>query len=434
MSANWQLEIPWKGSPDATSRSASQYGDDDAPSVGPGHIAMRILFVAMPNSVHSARWIAQTAGLGWDVHLFPSTPAGALLKLGGPHPDLRDVTVYGVSFRRHTQVHPSVRLRGLSPLTRLSGLASAVLQPWAPAFLTSLIRRLKPDIVHSLELQHAGYLTLEAKKKLGAFPPWIVSNWGSDISVFGRLREHAERIRELLGACDYYTCECSRDVELARTFGFHGEALPVWPIAGGIDVSRVQGFREPGPSSKRRVVALKGYTGWAGRGLVGVRAVELAAAVLRDYRVVTYLAADDVRLAAGLVTESTGVEFEHLPRSSHDEILRLHGRARTSIGLSIGDGISTSALEAMAAGSFPVQSHTSCLEEWVRDGETGLLVHPNDPQEVAAALRRAVTDDELVDRAAARNLETVQERLDASRIRPAVVETYERIAATPRPS
>jgi hypothetical protein len=28
----------------------------------------------------------------------------------------------------------------------------------------------------------------------------------------------------------------------------------------------------------------------------------------------------------------------------------------------------------------------------------------------------------------------VQERLDASRIRPAVVETYERIAATPRPS
>ncbi|MGI8606163.1 MAG: glycosyltransferase family 4 protein [Gaiellaceae bacterium] len=393
---------------------------------------MRILFVAMPNSVHSARWIAQTAGLGWDVHLFPSTPAGALLDFGGPHPELRDVTVYGASFRRHAQVHPSVRVRGLTPLKRLSGVLSTLLQPRAPAFLASLIRRLKPDVVHSLELQHAGYLTLEAKKRLGAFPPWVVSNWGSDISVFGRLDGHAGRIRELLAACDYYTCECKRDVELARTFDFRGEELPIWPIAGGMNVGRVQGFRQAGPPSERRVVALKGYTGWAGRGLVGVRAVELASDVLQGYRVVTYLAAEDVRLAAGLVTASTGLEFEHLPRSSHEEMLRLHGRARTSIGLSIGDGISTSALEAMAAGSFPIQSHTSCLEEWVRDGETGLLVHPDDPQEVAAALRRAVTDDELVDRAAARNLETVQERLDSSRIRPAVLEMYERIAAGPR--
>ena len=395
---------------------------------------MRVLFVAMPNSVHSARWIAQTAGLGWDVHLFPSTPAGALFELGGPHPSLRDVTVWGVSFRRHERLHPSVRVRGLTPLTRFSGVLSSLLQYRAATFLASLIQRLQPDIVHSLELQHAGYLTLEAKKRLGAFPRWIVTNWGSDISVFGRLNEHAERIRELLAECDYYTCECQRDIDLARTFGFRGEALPVWPIAGGIDVGHAQAFRQPGPPSKRRVVALKGYTGWAGRALVGVRAVELAADALRNYRVVTYLAAEEVRMAAELVSKSAGVEFEHLPPSSHEEILRLHGRARTSIGLSIGDGISTSALEAMAAGSFPIQSDTSCLQEWVSEGETGLLVHPNDPQQVAEALRRAVTDDELVDRAAVTNLKTVEEGLDMNRIRPAVIEMYRRIAASPRPT
>ena len=388
----------------------------------------------MPNSVHSARWIAQTARLGWDVHLFPATPAGVLPEQGGPHPELRDVTVYGASFRHHAGMHASVRVRGLTPLKARSGMLAALLQPRAPAILASLIRRLKPDIVHSLELQHAGYLTLEAKKRLGIFPPWIATNWGSDIYVFGRLSEHAERIRELLAACDYYACECQRDVELARRFGFRGEELPIWPIAGGIDVGRVQNFRQPGPPSARRVVALKGYTGWAGRGLTGLRAVELASDALQDYTVVTYLAAEDVRLAAALVTESTGVEFEHLPQSSHEDMLRLHGRSRTSIGLSIGDGISTSALEAMAAGSLPIQSHTSCLEEWVRHGETGLLVHPDNPQEVATALRRAVTDDELVDRAADKNLETVQERLDSSRIRPAVLEMYERIAATPRSS
>ena len=35
----------------------------------------RILFVAMPDSVHSARWIRQITGQGWEIHLFPVSAA-----------------------------------------------------------------------------------------------------------------------------------------------------------------------------------------------------------------------------------------------------------------------------------------------------------------------------------------------------------------------
>jgi glycosyltransferase involved in cell wall biosynthesis len=113
-------------------------------------------------------------------------------------------------------------------------------------------------------------------------------------------------------------------------------------------------------------------------------------------------------------------------------MLRLHGRARVSIGMSISDALSTSALEAMVMGSFPIQSNTSCLGELVRDGESGILVHPEDPKAVATALRRAVSDDALVDRAAEINARIAAEQLDQSVVRPRVVEMYERILTKAR--
>ncbi len=113
-------------------------------------------------------------------------------------------------------------------------------------------------------------------------------------------------------------------------------------------------------------------------------------------------------------------------------MLRLHGRARASIGLSISDALSISALEALVMSSFPIQSNTSCLGKLVRDGESGMPVHPEDPEAVAAALRQAVTGGKLVDRAAETNARMAAEHLDQSVVRPQVVEMYERIAAQAR--
>ena len=226
---------------------------------------LRILFVGMPDSVHTARWINNLADLGWDIHLFAASP-------GIPHHELRNVTIYNLSFARPQGLHRSVRVKGLWPLRigveRLSAKVSY------STWLAKLIRWLKPEILHSMEIQRAGYITLEAKSKLkGEFPPWIVTNWGSDIYLFGRLAEHAEKIRAVMQGCDYYHCECHRDVNLAREFGFEGQTLPVFPVAGGFDLEWMRGLRQPGPTSARRTIALKGYQTWAGRALVGLRAL-----------------------------------------------------------------------------------------------------------------------------------------------------------------
>ena len=236
------------------------------------------------------------------------------------------------------------------------------------------------------------------------------------------------RIRKILETCDFYGAECMRDVELACKMGYKGEVLPVLPNGGGYDLPSIERLRQPGPTSERRVVALKGYQGWAGRALVGVRALELSKDSLDGYSVMVYSATDDVLIALELLRRSTCIQIEVMRQTWREQILRMHGRARVSIGLSITDGISTSMLEAALMGSLPIKSETSCGDEWIESGRTGILVHPEDPQAIAEALRRAPADDDLVNRADEENFETAMARLDTAKIQPKVVEMYNQLA------
>jgi glycosyltransferase involved in cell wall biosynthesis len=419
---------------------------------------MRILFVAPGTSLHTVRWMNQLADSGIDVHLFPFEPYPlnpALANVTVHHPvfrrrpfDRRDVQAMGMvvkpippagwweSLWPEQTFDRSVRQRGLwwpfragphQIEARLARLFPAQLS--RNARLASTIRRLKPDIVHSLEIVTAGYLTLAARAACGKdFPAWIVSNWGNDLNLYGQLAAHEPRLRQILGACGYYHAECARDVELARRFGFAGEALPVRSNAGPLDLDRILEFRQPGPPSARRLILLKGYQDGVGRALVALQALERIAGLLDGYRIAIFLASPPVRMAAELMSRRTGIPIELVPFSPHDDMMRLHGEARISLGISISDGIPTSLVEAMAMGSFPIQSDSSCASEWITHGSTGLIVSGEDPQDVADAVRIAITDDALVDGAAERNGTVIRDRLDAGPVRIEVVQIYKTIA------
>jgi hypothetical protein len=387
---------------------------------------MKILFVAMSNSVHASRWISQLAGQSWEIFLFPVYHAN-------PHPALRNITVFGTDPRRPRDLDKSVRFIRWSSLyfyrdvyeTRKNHQTTHKYKTMA---LVYAIQSIKPDIVHSLELQQAGYLSLNAKKKLGdKFPTWIASNWGSDIYLFGRLPEHQEPIRQVMQNCDYYSCECKRDIQLARDMGLRGQVLPVLPNAGGVNIEHELNLRQAGPISNRKTIIVKGYQNFAGRALIAFQALRLCKDLLKGYTITTYSANEDVRIAAGLFAQETDIPVEIISQSSHEDILHQFGKARVYIGLSISDGISTSLLEAMLMGAFPIQSCTACADEWIEDGKSGFIVPPEDPPAVAEAIRRALTDDALVNRAAEINAKTVRERLDDSIIQPQVVKMYQDI-------
>lgn len=389
---------------------------------------MRILFVAMVSSIHTARWIKQISKQGWDIHIVPSVENMPL------HPYLQGlVTMHPVQKPFMLKARRlMIKLLARWPIHRGSGHARRLSDRLRGKSLIdgldSLIHTLKPDIVHSMELQHAAYQTLPTKLRMGSkFPTWIVSNWGSDIYLFGRLPEHKERIQQIVANCDYYACECKRDVAIAHQFGLQGQALPVVPCGGGFDLEELKMYRKPGPVSARRTILLKGAQGWAGRSLVGLRAIELCADLLKEYRIVMQLPSPDSILAANILAASTGLDIEIATHGDYMQAIRRFGAARIHLGLSISDGISQSLLEAMVMGAFPIQSYTACADEWIEDGKSGFLVPAEDSLIVAEALRRALTDDALVDQADAINAQTAQQRLAYAHVKEKVVSMYNEV-------
>ncbi|HQF13944.1 MAG TPA: glycosyltransferase [Thermogutta sp.] len=401
---------------------------------------MRILFVAVGGSIHTARWIDQLTDRGWDLHLFPT-------ELYHLRPELKGVTIHDVEDPRRWAGQPGVTLhdRFYAAFGRDWALpfgryrASQWITWWQTQFanqawrLARLIDRLRPDIVHSLGLHLGGYLTLAAREECRKpFPTWVVTNWGSDLFLFGRLTEHKERLAKVLNTADYYWCECQRDVELAKSWGVPSERiLPTVPAPGGFDIEQAEKLRTPGPTSSRRVITVKGYQDWAGRALVAFQALRGCSDLLAGYRIAVYTGGRDpepVRIAGELLSQDLDIPVTFVPpRTPHEAMLRLHGQSRISIGLSISDSIAISLLEAMLMGSFPIQSNTGAAYEWIEDGKTGLIVPPEDPHAVTEAIRRALWEDHLVDSASAINQQVIAERCERRKIAQCVVSTYERI-------
>jgi glycosyltransferase involved in cell wall biosynthesis len=391
----------------------------------------KALVVGFVESIHAVRAVAPMLELGWEVHVFASHPHWAT-------PAWRDVTLHVDPGFDPPEPHESVTVEYLAPPP---GDTEPVVEglSWKqrPRALAAAIEALEPDLVDSMEIQHGGYVMLDALAHLqGPPPPWLVHNWGSDLYYYGRNPRHVERLRGIFRHGDLYGAECHRDVGLARAFGFAGKSLPVLPNTGGIELERVRALRRAGATSTRTTVALKAADTFVYRPGTALDAIELCAEEMRGKTLALYTATAEIEERAEELGARLGFEVEVASRATalvpHDEILELHGRCRASISLSRSDAICTSFLEAMTMGSFPIQSDTGCAQAWTEPGTGALFVDPEDVEGVAEALRRALTDDALVDAAAAANAAVVEGRLDDRLVKQRMVDGYRRVAAEVR--
>ena len=164
----------------------------------------------MQASPHAARWINMIADQGWDLHLFPINSLPALS-------EFRNITVHQPwitvgrqallqaakkRIRRYVfnikedpaQTAGAATERAIYPVPMLGRHAriangfktslgfSGAEAPfvYGPRVLARLIKKLKPDLIHSMEFQHCGYNVLQAREIVGKanFPKWLATNWG----------------------------------------------------------------------------------------------------------------------------------------------------------------------------------------------------------------------------------------------------------------
>ncbi len=371
----------------------------------------KVVAVGMFDSVHFARWLEQFQDQDLSFFLFPSSPHRRI------HPKL------SMLLKSTSRAHYS-----LAPLSRYFGLPLWILDKLLDnssrgLLLKRAIRSVKPDFVHALELQNAGYLVL---KSLGKSKPEnlkiIVTNYGSDIFWFRRFPKHSQTLKALLNLADIYAAECDRDIALARELGFDGTTMPVRPNAGGFSE---QVLNAPlTEAAERKTIAVKGYHGWVGRAHVAIEAISLIASQLREYRVVFYSSnLSTVRLAQKLA-KRTGLDIEINKKGalSHEQMLNLFGRSAVYVGLSESDGISTSLLEAMAMGAVPVQTSTACCDEWFSE-ETGVAIKNIEAEEVSKGILRALELSKL-GLAAKKNRETIRNKASESFVKEASLLYY----------
>ena len=390
---------------------------------------MKILIVAISSSIHTSRWISQLKDEGFEVFLFPSTYDLAI------HDAILWAKPCVPFFKIHSWIGKHIfKTEDRYYYQGVHQILGKINANYQLKRLHKYIHKIKPDIIHSLETQAAGYLVAGVKNtyfKNKNFPKWWHSNWGSDIYLFGRIPAHQDKIKQVLANCDYYSCECFRDIELAIKNGYKGKLLPVYPNAGGFDINNIKHIKEQSAKpSQRRIILLKGYQNWAGRALVGFRALERCADILKGFEIYVHsnTRAKDIQIAASLFTHSTNIPVTLVPEGTpHQQILELQSKARISIGLSVSDGISTSLLEAMAMGAFPIQSCTACADEWFEDRISGFIVPPEDPEIIEQAIRKAIADNELVDKAAELNYLTIVNKADSKILQQKTKKIYQDI-------
>jgi len=401
---------------------------------------MRILFCIQASALHAARWINQLADTGWELDIFENIPPGH-----GVCPELRCGRVH-VAYPRglpagvdgESVLKSSWPCRLLIAMGRLPG--NALVTGAADSHLERILRVSPPDCIHLLGLgvnwldQSATLMRVRERLGGGLPCPLVYSSWGTDLEVFASDPANRDAARHFLSAVDCLITECERDHRLAVEFGFRGKFLGRFPAFGGTDVEKHRVCRLPGPSSGRRAIVLKGRDASGakgdpiGRAMTALRAMGECADELRGYRVAVLQATPQIEEEARVLGVSRGLDIRIMPRMSYEHLLRLMGSARIVMSMTVNDGLPSILVEAMAMGALPVHSDLEPVREWVTDGVNGLLVPAEDVSATAVALRRALKDDALVDRAAETNERLVREKLDYSDVRRRAIEMYERVA------
>ena len=358
----------------------------------------RILVLGMLDSVHFARWLKQFKEQDIDFFIFASK------KYRRANPML--ITLLS---EVHTAKYMFATYRTFN---LLSGYLDFFTFELARKFfsidlrskiLNRILKKGKFDFVHALEMQGAGYLVSSVNRELYATTKVIITNWGSDIYFFKNEPSHKSLIERTLSYADFYSAECVRDYKLARDLGFIGVDLPCIPNAGGFDVNGML-FDFPIPS-KRNQIFIKGYGNTFGRAEIVVKLMPYLVKKFPQFHFHFYSVTEDIQMLLNELPKEIVSKVRITTtrnKLSHYEMISEFGKSRIYIGCSESDGISTSFLESLLTGCYPIQSDTSCANEWVDRGAVASIV-PLDAAVLLSEIERAIVSDDLVDQAAVMN-------------------------------
>jgi len=372
---------------------------------------VKILVVGMADSIHLARWLSQFKNQGFQFRLVSSSPHRRI------HPVIRSL------------LNESSEQYSIGWVSRLLSLPLWIADRFTSDFFRGLViaaqaASFKPDVTHVLEFQNGGYSYLSGRRFSRALrsSKLLLTPYGSDIYWFQKYPTHLKRIRDLVGFAQALSAECRRDELLAQKYGFTGMFGPRIPAFGAmeLDVSR-------STNKARKVIAIKGYQNKWGQALNALSALERIVKDLGGYEIKVFSCNKATISAARELSKRHGLNITTFKKGTltNQEVQAILSESVAMVALSTSDGISASMIEAMANGAVPIQSKTSCCDEWLDQGVGGFLVDYDDVDEVAARLKFVIENPEFRERAARHNFASLSSKLNPETAHANALQTYE---------
>lgn len=361
---------------------------------------MKILFVSMP-SIHFIRWVENLEDTDYELYWFDVLNRGQITQL-------KNVCQYTDWKKR--KIRP---LKGeyflYKKFPELYETISGYLEKTASEVLEEIIHKIKPDIIHSFEMQSCSYPILRAMNKFENIK-WIYSCWGSDLYYYKNFKNHNSKVRNVLKRVNFLLTDCKRDYEIAKELGFRNTFLGVIPGGTGFKLEELEFFKKT--ASERKIILIKGYEHNFGRSLNVVKAVEQIGLENLNYKIEVFGAHNPV--INYIKEKNLDIKTYSRNELSHDEVLKLMGKSLIYVGNSISDGLPNSLLEAIVMGAFPIQSNPGGVtEEIINHGKNGFLINDaNDIEVIKTTMLQASNNLELIDTAYNINTKIAKDRLD----------------------
>ena len=366
---------------------------------------MKILFISMP-SVHVSRWIENLDDSKYELFWFDILNRGKLNTN-------KNVFQFTPDYKRKRK-HIKGEYFLSKNIPELFSLIQPYLENTPNEVLEKVINEIRPDIIHSFEMQSCSYPILKTMKKFPSIK-WIYSCWGSDLYYYQNNFLHKFKIKQVLKRVNVIHTDCIRDYQLAKKLGFKGFFSGVIPGGSGYDLELVQKYIKP--ISNRKIILVKGYEHQFGRAINVIKAIErIDKEVIAKYDVVVFgahqIVIDYIKSSSFNCLFYTRHELNNL------QILELMGSSIIYIGNSISDGIPNTLIESIIMGAFPIQSNPGKVtEELIVNEVTGLIIdNPENIIEISKIIHNAIINPMLIENASKKNSIIANERFDQNKI------------------
>lgn len=290
-----------------------------------------------------------------------------------------DVAIVTAKLRR--DLPRSDLLAGKIPIIRVG--IGAPIDKWLFPFLAPFAaRRRQPSIIHAVLESYAGLALIVCRWVVPRAKRILTCQSTNTSLMLGAMHRTADRV----------TAISSVLVERAKKLGKNDAML----IPNGINVAEIRRASSRHPKVPGRILFV-GRLEWV-KGvdvlLRGWRQLSENFGQLRNNLTLHIVGDGSQRQSLEQLAGTLGIadRVRFVGRLTGPELLREYAEAEIFCGLSRSEALGNVFLEAQAAGCAVVATRVGGIPDIVRDGETGLLVAPDDPEAAAAALGQLLMD------------------------------------------